>query len=456
MSASLRNKYERLLRWYPRIWRDEHGRLMLDTLDEHASDRGIGRPGIAEAWSIRAHGLGERATNRWAVVAAAVSLAAFAIATGILLSDALQLPGAGAAQIVLAMFVGPLALSLAVLILLHRRGQLSAPASLCMAAGALPSWAVAALAAASLSIAFDEADAGMGRTWFGSATLLFMLLAWFFGTATLLAPVASLVDRKLPVPIRWLLIVLVAAVASLALGVAAAVGQMMGAVVAATALVLAVVASQPVRPEVRGADMQRTGLPPRTGPRAAPARSTYAKVCAAALVSFVVGFACAVLALTGSTWAPGVGDSTNAMNLGLAAGALAAMPAVVAAALLLTPRFGAIVGWSALLLCAGLGVASAAQFSGAGSSLQWPLMLLAAVLGSLAFALPVSGLLSTRPAVRIAVGVALGLAGVVPAIMAVTAAGFIAPVAAAALAVWAWRRLNEGRRRPVSQVSYPH
>lgn len=40
MSDVRRNKYERLLRWYPKAWREEHGRLMLDTLDEHATDRG--------------------------------------------------------------------------------------------------------------------------------------------------------------------------------------------------------------------------------------------------------------------------------------------------------------------------------------------------------------------------------------------------------------------------------
>ncbi|PYH00596.1 hypothetical protein CVV67_08665 [Arthrobacter stackebrandtii] len=441
----MRNKYERLLRWYPKAWREEHGRFMLDTLEEHAGDRGIARPGVAEAWSIRAHGLGERATSRWAVVAAVVSLAAYVVATGILLTDVLQQPGAGAARIVLAIFAGPLALSFAVLILLRRRGQLSAPSALWLAAGAVPSWAVAALAAASWSVGFEEADAGTGQTWFGSSTLLFMLAAWVFGTASLLAPVASLAERKLPAPMRWLLSLPVAAVLSMVLGVAAAMGQMMGAVVAATALVLAVAASRPEQPKVAVAEARRTG-PPRSVPRAAAARRSCATAGAMALVSLVAGLACAAFALTGSTWGPGASDSTHAMNLGLAAGALAAMPLVVSAALMLAPRFGKVMWISAALLGAGLVVASASQLSGAGSSLQWPLILLAAVLGSLAFALPVSGLLSIRPAVRLAIGIALGLAGFVPGIMVVSAAGFIAPVVAGVVVVMSARTLSRDRR----------
>ena len=446
MNGATRRKYARLLRWYPKVWRDEHGRLMLDTLEEHAADRALARPSVAEAWSIRAHGLGERATNRWAVIAATFSLVVFIAATAILLSDAMMFPGAGALRIALAVFMGPLALAVAGVILLHRRGQLSAPASLCAVAGAGPAFAMTALAAASWSLGFDEADAGGTRTWFGSATLLFILMGWFFGTVSLLAPVASVVKRRLPSLIRLLLIGTLAALLAIVTGIMVVTGQMLGGLGAAVVLLMALLAGRPAQVASKPLHDPRVGhtLVPRRP--LLMTRADYGKVRAAALLSFVLGLGCAAFALTGSLWAPGVADSTHAMNLGLAAGALAAMLVVIALAMVLVPRFGKIMRWSALLLCAGLAMESAAQIAGAGHSLQWPLTLLAAVLAGFAVAVPIARFVSAKPPVRIAVAMALGLAAAMPGIMIVTAAAFIAPVAAVALAVWSWRRLSAGRR----------
>lgn len=82
---------------------------------------------------------------------------------------------------------------------------------------------------------------------------------------------------------------------------------------------------------------------------------------AAALMTIIVGLGCVLSALTGSNWAPMVTDATHAMNLGLAA-----IPATIAAGVVLTPRFGSVMRWSALLCCASLIVEAAAQFLGAG------------------------------------------------------------------------------------------
>lgn len=446
MNGATRRKYARLLQWYPKVWRNEHGRLMLDTLEEHAADRGLARPSVAEAWSIRAHGLGERATNRWAVIAAALSLVAFIAATAILLSDVMMFPGAGTLRTALAVFVGPLALAVAAVILLHRRGQLSAPASLCVVAGAGPALVMTALAAASWSVGFDEADAGGTRTWFGSATLLFALMGWFFGTGSLLAPVASVVKRKIPWLIRLPLIGVLAALLAIVTGILTVTGQMLGGLGAAAVLLMALLAGRPALPSVRPSAEQAIKQAVRPDSPAALTRSSYAKICRAALVSFVVGIGCAAFALMGSLWAPGVGDSTHAMNLGLAAGAIAAMPVVIALGMVLTPRFGTIMRCSALLLCAGLAMEFAAQIAGAGHSLQWPLTLVAAVLAGFSIAVPIARFVSSRAPARIAVATALGLAGAMPGLMVVTAAAFIAPLAAGALVAWSWRRAAAGRR----------
>ncbi len=454
MSASLRIRYSRLLRWYPKAWRQEHGRFMLDTLLEQAGDRGIKRPGIAEAWSIRSHGLGERATNRWAVAASAVSLAAFAVATGILLSDALQLPGAGIVRTLLAVFVGPLALSLAAVIMLHWRGVVAAEPSLWMAAFAAPAWALAAVAAASWSMAFGEADAGTGRTWFGTNTALFILLAWLLGAVGLVVPLLLLPRKGLPAPVRWLLACVIALVFTMLLGMLAVAGQMLGAVAAAVVLVLALLAGKAagMKPRPADAPVLATSQPLPVSPSKAafrapipPVRPTTGRVAAcaaAALFSLVAGLGCAAFSLTGSIWAPGVEDSTHAMNLGLAAGAVAGIPAAAAAGAVLVPRFGAVMRISALLLCLGLAVVAAAQFAGAGHELQWPLMLLAALMAGFAFALPISRIVTDKLPACMSLSAALGLAAAVPALMAAAAAAFIMPVVATVLAVLLLPRLT--------------
>jgi cytochrome c-type biogenesis protein CcmF len=61
------NQYARLLRWYPQSSRQEHAAIVLDSFEQHANDKGLTRPSLPEAWSIRAHGLAARATSRWAV-----------------------------------------------------------------------------------------------------------------------------------------------------------------------------------------------------------------------------------------------------------------------------------------------------------------------------------------------------------------------------------------------------
>ena len=454
MSGPRRRTYSRLLRWYPRAWREEHGQLMLDTLEEHADGRGIARPSSPEAWSIRAHGLGERATTGWAALAAAVSLAAYVFATSIVLSNAIMLPGAATVRIGLAVFLGPLALALSIAVLLQRRGLLSATTALWAAAGAVPACALAMVAAASFSVGFDEADGGAARSWFGSATLQFLGLAWLAGTIALLPPIAFVVKKKHPVPIRWLLAVMLAAFMAGVLGMLMLAGQMMGDLAAAALLVVAAVEGRPAW-QAAGRGKSLPAEPSRSlRPRSVTSRG-YASAAAAALFSLVVGIGCAAVALTGNSWTPGVNDSTHAMNLGLAAGALAAIPVAIAAGMLLTPRCGRVMRWSALLLCTGLALEAAAQLAGAGHALQWPMTLAAAVLLGFAMALPVGGMITSKRSLRLGLTVMLGLAGSYVGLTVVAAAGFIAPLAAAFLLAWTLKRLSAGPRQAGPHMAWP-
>ena len=135
-----------------------------------------------------------------------------------------------------------------------------------------------------------------------------------------------------------------------------------------------------------------------------------------------------------------VNDSTHAMNLGLAAGALAAIPATIAAGSVLAPRFGSVMRWSVLLCCASLLGVAAAQFLGAGHPNQWPLILVAATLMGFAVSLPFGRLIPGSRALRIVVTAMFGFAGSLLGLSLVTMAAFIAPLAATALFVWSLTR----------------
>ncbi|ALV47120.1 hypothetical protein MB46_18125 [Arthrobacter alpinus] len=379
MSDSRHRRYAQLLRWYPQSWREENGRIVLDTLEQHASDRGIARPSISEAWSLRAHGLGERATPRWAAVAAATALVALVAASWILLSNAIMLPGAEVVRLLLAVFIGPLAGAIAAVVLLHRAGMLPAPAALFTASFAVPACGFAALTAASWSAGFNEADAGLGMSWFGSSTLLFLILAWTAATLSLLAPAGIVLKARRPTPLRLLLSAVIAAVLAPILGAVVLMGQVLSILGAAVVLVFALRSSRAQRLAIR-VETTRATAPPVLQKAAALTPQKVTTAGAAALVSLVVGLGCAVFALTGSAWSSAVTDSTRAMNLGLAGGALAAIPTAIATGMVLALRHGAVMRWSAFLCCVGLVVEAAAQFLGAGHSSQWPLTLSAAAL----------------------------------------------------------------------------
>lgn len=60
MKPPNQRKYERLLRWYPRWWRDLHGSVVLTTLLDVDDARGGAGPTPSEAWMLRLDGLRHR------------------------------------------------------------------------------------------------------------------------------------------------------------------------------------------------------------------------------------------------------------------------------------------------------------------------------------------------------------------------------------------------------------
>ncbi len=353
-------------------------------------------------------------------------------------SNTFHLPWTGPARFILTGFLGPLAASLSAVVLLRLAKRVPAGHALFVAVTAVPAWALAATAAASWSVRFDEADMNQGFSWFGSSMLLFMIPGWMAGTACLAVPLYSLLASRRSLPIRVTQAVLLALPMSLMLGALMVMPPMAGTLGAMVLLIVALRQGMPAaRPSVGSS---------RVVPRQVVAPNLRI-VGGAALALLVVGLACAVFAVTGSTWAPMVADSTHAMNLGLAYGAFASIPLLLLAGRALAARFGPITRWSVLLGCAAMAVQGTAQLLGAGHTLQWNGILVAATLMGFAIALPLSRWVAGGGFTRIAVVALMGLAASVLGLPLVMMSTFLAPIGSAVLLVWAWRAGNAGQAR---------
>lgn len=78
MTTVREDRYVRLLRWYPKAWREAHGAVFLDTLREQSEHEGRARPSCSETFAAMVNGLGARLDAR---LAATLALAGIALAT---------------------------------------------------------------------------------------------------------------------------------------------------------------------------------------------------------------------------------------------------------------------------------------------------------------------------------------------------------------------------------------
>ncbi|WP_309074453.1 hypothetical protein [Paenarthrobacter sp.] len=377
------------------------------------------------------------ATRGLAVGLAATSLLAFLGGMALFFSNSFQLPWTGPTHFTLSGFVGPLAASLSGVVLLRRAGRLPAGVAVFTSVAAVPSWALAVTAAASWAMRFDEADTNQGFSWFGSSMLLFMIPGWVAGIMCLAVPLYSLLASWRSRPTRVLQAVVMAAPLALILGALTLMPPMVGTL---GAMVLLIVALQQDMPAASPAK------PLQSIPRqvVSPNQRAVGRV---ALTLLIVGLACAVFAITGSTWAPMVTNSTHAMNLGLSYGAFASVPLLVLAGWVLATRLGSTTPWAVLLACTAMAAQAFAQLLGAGHPAQWPATLVAATLMGFAIALPLGRLVTVGRFGRIGVVILMGLAASTIGLPLVTMSTFLAPLGSAALLVWACRSGNARQSR---------
>jgi len=411
---------------------------MLDTLEQAAEAQERLLPSITESWSIRAHGLVERATPAAIAGVAGVALALSAIPVGALWTGAFGSAPWLFALMTAAQYGGALAASIAAGALVVRTGLIPAEQALIGAAAAILAWTFGALIATSWSVGFDEADAGTGLSWFGSATLLFAGLAWIFGILALLpltlAPFRQLASRA----VAWAIAVGIAAVGALAFGIMGMLPS--GAILMSSVMLF--VASRSLPPTKRTQRTQQSRPATRT-PLSLRRRHQLAVVAAA---SAIVGLSCAAFALTGSLWGIGGLDATETMRIGILFGSIASIVTVAASAVALFARVGfPIAGAAAALIGALVMVALSYSLNGSAPA-GWTLLVLAGLATGLAGGILFIPLLPGRWWLRalLVLGIATAIAATV-GLQGIVMATFISPVVSIVLAVMMARRPRSAR-----------
>ncbi|MGD8195769.1 hypothetical protein ACEXQB_014860 [Herbiconiux sp. P18] len=341
-----------------------------------------------------------------------------------------------------AQYAGAMLLSLAAGGLVVRSGALAPEPAALAGAVAIPAWTAGALAAASWSIGFDEADAGLARSWFGSATLEFAAVAWALGAISVAVAVAATLRRPSNRVGRSALAAVVAVPAAFTVGVATLIPTAT-VLLSALVLVLCTVHTRSRRPAAATPAHRPRPLAPRVRRRLA---ATSAALC-------LVGLGCVAFALAGSVLVPAAGDSTRTMQIGITVGSIAAVGTVLTASAALRPRFGNAVVWPTVTLVAGLGLVAISYATDTNGPLGWPLLVAAATLVGVTGALLFRPLLPRDARARAALVAAIGVAlAASVGFMTAMLAAFAAPVLAAAIAVVLLRR---PRSRPDPRMPAP-
>ncbi|WP_405375219.1 MULTISPECIES: hypothetical protein [unclassified Microbacterium] len=449
MSGDIEARYRRLLRWYPRRWRRENGDVLVATALDEAQRTGRSSPTPGERWAAAVHGTGARLDRRLARAVAVVALVLGALA-GVTMTWAWgggEAAGWGMLSMLLSAGVVPALAAVSAAAVLRSTGLLSDGVALVSAGVGAAAFLLGGLSAASWSIGFEEADAGVTRSWFAEAWLPMILSALALGGLAVGVTGSALLSRlRVPVAAHVTVAVLTAIAVPLMLGVAM-IPQGTGA---ALALGLLIVASLPQRRAAIAAGPGTRAVSPIPVPGRIAGRAPEWRVrrlravrllAAAATAAGAVG---AAYALTGSTWSVLTRDATAAMRIGIVILLVGAVPFLVALGLVMARRSRAAAPhtWVPVLSAVASVVLLAADFLVSGGSGDiGPLWLTSGFLGGVALGWWIGARLRIATVARIGVG-----AGIVVVYTVYPATGtllmllFALPVFALAVLVFAGRR----------------
>jgi len=428
------DRFVRLLRWYPKSWREAHGAVFLDTLREQSEHEGQTEPSRAEAFAAMVNGLGTRLDARLAGRMALAGIVLTAVTKS--LAQALALSGPVDPvrdAVLLASFGATAILVLAGVVALARaQSLLSAGRAVLVLAMAWPALALASLAQYAWALGFRLADdnltlTGLAAAWgplSGAATVLGLVATWLC--------VESVLSRtrlgRLPrlglstlaaagiTPVAGMSVIFAMGWVSVALGVVALSMRSLGA----------------WRPHV-----------PRTFAASPP---THRWVRLLSGVSSGLGLLGIMYALTASAWSPMAADGTIAMGQGITILLVAALPLVVALGFVASGRgHRRLHVWGPLiLLCVVIGTVFYAYSDAPDSERIEPALAVGSAMLGIAIAWWVSARLRGSRRDRWVAGTSIALACVAfQGAYVLPLAVFVAPVLAAVLAI----RGDLGRHR---------
>ncbi|EXJ52847.1 hypothetical protein [Microbacterium sp. MRS-1] len=448
-----RARFARLLRWYPKGWRDRNGDVLLGAMLDEADRQGRSRPTHAEWWSAVAHGLGTWLDRRLAL-ACAVAALLFAALAGIVsaspvlewLRPVLSDDGVRRGLPVVSAAICPTLVAVAAVSLARHRGWLSEPRALLVLVLAVPSFVLAALAAVSWSVGFDAANRDVPGGWFAGAWAWLVATGLTLGAAAITVFLAAVLGRTRLHPAAGVGIGLLAGVVAAPLIGASLLTPYPAAVAAASIAVLALLPlrSERVTPQAAAAPLTRGNV-------AAGNRSLSRALAWLATAGGAVGV---IYALTGSRWSSGAVDSTVAMGQGITISLVSSLPLLAAVGIVLAARSRRPPAhtWGPLLLLALSFLAVALAYVGAPS---WDRMALGFAAGSTLGGAAIAWWAATRlrgpVAARIVIAVAVGIGyAALQGMLIAPLLSFTLPLVAAAFAIWGPRNKG-GRARIVTQ-----
>ena len=337
MTTGRDDPFVRLLRCYPKAWREAHGAVFVDTLREQSEHEGRTRPSRSESFAAMVNGLGTRLDARLASRLALAAIALMAVvqttAQALPLGDAFEPVKDG---VLMGLMTVETILVLAGIISLARAYRLvSAGRSVAVLALGCTALAVAFGAEYSLAVGFLPVDDNRALTGLaaasaplaGAAIALGMVASWLF--------VECVLGRtRVGLPLRTGLSVLAAAVVAFLGGLAVLEGS--------DWLVVAV--------GVVALSLRSPGAWQSPRPVATPT-STRRFVLLLAGLSAGTGLFGILYAVTGSAWSPAAGDESMAHQQGIIIVLVGALILVAAIGVLASRRGHRVVHvWGPLIL----------------------------------------------------------------------------------------------------------
>lgn len=397
-----RDSFDRLLGWYPTWWRERNGEVFLGSMRDHAEQEGLTKPSSTDTASAIVNGTALRLDARLALWSSVVSLALGAGAWVLVLAGV-----GGTVSSVITAGVAPTLTLLGLVAVARARGWVGPVRALAVLPVLSLALALAALGQIAWSQGFDLADANLPLTGLAAVWLPLIATAWAIGCLGLAALLDALLYRtRMPWFGRLPLALIAATLITPLLGV----GLINPVMSSAIALGVAVLAALSLHGDdavtapapVTAADVRPARLPNSRRRRAAQLL---------AWLSAVGGSIGVAYAFTGAAWSNGATDSTVAMGQGITISLAASIPLLAAIGLMTPSHQASFLVWGPLYALALASIAVAIAYTGAPDWLEMgPWVIASAVLCGVALALWLTPRLPGQFGIRLAVGIAAGIA----------------------------------------------